>query len=71
MSKNQVIHKQKFKDPLSSTSQISSERRELDLESEVMSSRGPILTVGNLKFSFSHRSSKASDVNVGIIANFV
>ena len=35
MSKNQVVHKQKFKDLLSSTCQISSERRVLDLESEV------------------------------------
>ena len=32
--KNQVVHKQKFKDPLSSTCQISSERRVLDLDSE-------------------------------------
>ena len=33
-SKNQVVHKQKFKD-LSSTSQVSEERIVLDLESEV------------------------------------
>ena len=31
-SKNQVVHKQKFKDVLSSTSQISVRRRVLDLE---------------------------------------
>ena len=30
-SKNQVVHKQKLKDPLSSTCQASSERRVLDL----------------------------------------
>ena len=35
-SKNQVVHEQKFKDPLSSTCQVSSERRVLDLELEVM-----------------------------------
>ena len=34
-SKNQMVHEQKFKDLLSSTCQISSERRVLDLESEV------------------------------------
>ena len=34
-SKNQEVHEQKFKDPLSRTCQISPERRELDLESEV------------------------------------
>ena len=32
--KNQVIHKQKFNDSLSSTYEISSERRVLDMESE-------------------------------------
>ena len=35
-SKNQVVHEQKFKDPLSSTCQISPERRVLHLESEVL-----------------------------------
>ena len=45
-SKNQVVHEQKFKDPLSSTCQISSERRMLDLESEV--NEGAILTAGNI-----------------------
>ena len=34
-SKNEVVCKKKFKDSLSSTCQISSERRVLDLESEV------------------------------------
>ena len=33
--KNQVMHKQKFKGPISSICQISSERGGLDLESEV------------------------------------
>ena len=62
------MHEQKFKDPLSSTCQLSSERRVLDLESEVHS----IPTGSNilpLDFLFSH--SKASDANIGIIANFV
>ena len=34
-SKNQVVHIQKFKDTLSNTCLISSEKRVLDLESEV------------------------------------
>ena len=34
-SKNQVVHEQKFKDPLSSTCQTSPERIVLDLESKV------------------------------------
>ena len=34
-SKIQVVYEQKFKDPLSSTCQISLERRVLDLESDV------------------------------------
>ena len=34
-SKNQVVHKQKFKDTLSNTCLISLERRMLDLESDV------------------------------------
>ena len=38
-SKYQVTHEQKFKDLLSSTCQVSSERRVLDLEAETM--RGP------------------------------
>ena len=47
-SKNQVVHEQKFKDLLSNTCQISSERRVLDLESEVMRDLGSILTGGNI-----------------------
>ena len=43
-SKNQVVHKQKFKDLFSSTCQVSPERRVLDLESEVMGDLGSILT---------------------------
>ena len=35
LHKNQVVHEQKFTDPLSSTYQISPERKVLDLESEV------------------------------------
>ena len=42
--KNQVVHGQKFKDLLSSTCQVSVERRVLDLESEVMRGLGSIPT---------------------------
>ena len=42
---NQVVHEQRFKDPLSSTCQVSSERRVIDLESEVKDS---MLTGGNI-----------------------
>ena len=64
-SKNEVVHEPKFKDVLSSTCLISSERRVLDLESEVNQRLGSILTGGNilfLDFLFSH--SKASDANI-------
>ena len=63
-----MVHEQKFKDLLSSTCQVSVERRVLDLESEVMRGPDSIPTGGNI-FSpdfFSH--SKASDAN---IVNFV
>ena len=71
-SKYQVVHEQKFKELLSSTCQVSPERRVLDLEPEVMIGPGSILTGGNIFYwiiLFSH--SKASDDNIGIIANFV
>ena len=68
-SKYQVVYEQKFKDLLSSTRQVSVERIMLDLESEVM--RGLGSTGGNiLSLDFFSRS-KASDANIGIIANFV
>ena len=38
-SKNQVMHEQKFKHLLSSTCQISPDRRVLDLESEALEAR--------------------------------
>ena len=64
------MHEQKFKDPLSSTCQVSSERGVLDLESDVL---GSILNGGNILslyfFLFLH--SKAFDANIGIIANVV
>ena len=41
-SKYKVMHKQKFKDPLSSICQTSPERRVLDLESETMRDLGSI-----------------------------
>ena len=47
-SKNQVVHEQKFKDLLSSTCQVSPERRLLDLELEVMRGPGSIPTGGNI-----------------------
>ena len=67
-----MVHEQKFKDLLTSTCQVSLERIVLDLESEVMRGVGSIPTGGNillLDFLFSH--SKASDANIGIIANVV
>ena len=71
-SKNQVVHEQKFKDLLSSTCQISPERRVLDLESDelevwVQYSLGVTFCYWNFLFS----CSKAFDANFGIIANFV
>ena len=70
-SKCQVMHEQKFKDLLSSTCQVSVERRVLDLELEVVRDLGSIPTCGNilsLDF-FSH--SKASEASIGIIGNFI
>ena len=67
-----MVHEQKFKDLLSSTCQVSVERRVLDLESEAMRGLGSIPTGGkilSLEFLFSH--SKAFGANIGIIANFV
>ena len=70
-SKYQVVDEQKFKDLLSSTCLTISERRMLDLESEVMRDLGSFPTGGNiLSLDFFLRS-KASDANIGIIANFV
>ena len=51
-SKYQVVHEQKFKDLLSSTCQISSERGALDLESKVVRGLGSIPTGGNICLSF-------------------
>ena len=71
-SKNRVVHKQKFKDLLSSTWLTGSERRVLDLESEVMRCLGSMLTEGNifsLGFLFSH--SGACYASIDIIANVV
>ena len=66
-SKNQVVHEQKFKDLISNTCQISSERRVSHLESEVQYSLG--VTFCYWIFLFSR--SKTSDANIGITANFV
>ena len=66
---NNQVYEQKFKDPLSSTCQVSLERRVLDLELGV---RGSILTgvtFCHLNFLFSH--SKATDASTCIIANAV
>ena len=66
-----MVHKQKFKDLLSSTCQVSVERRVLNLESEAMRDLGSILTRGNiLSLHFISRS-KVSDANVYIIVNFI
>ena len=64
------MHEQKFKDLQSSKCQVSVERKVLDLESEAW---GSIFTGGyilSLDFFLFSRS-KASDANIGIIANFV
>ena len=67
-----MVHEQKFKDLLSSSCQVSPERIVLDLESEVIRGPGPIPTVGNIfHWIFLFSCSKASDVNIGIIANLV
>ena len=63
------MHKQKFEDHLSSTCQMSSEGRLLDLESEIQGFNthwGNILLV-----DFFYSYSKASGANIGIIANFI
>ena len=66
-----MVHEQKFKDLLSSKCQVSVERRVLDLESEGMRGPNSIPTGGNtLSLDFFSRS-KASDANIGIIANFI
>ena len=71
-SKNQLVHEQKFKDLLSGTCQVSPERIVLDLESEVMRGLGSIPTGGNiLLLDFLFSRCKASDTNIGIIANVV
>ena len=71
-SKHQVVHEQKFKDLLSSTCQVSPERRVLDSESEVRRGPGSIPTGGNIfSLDFLFSCCKASDTNIGIIANFV
>ena len=64
-SKHPLVHEQKFKDLLSSTCQVSVERSMLDLESEALTR----VTFCYWNYLFSH--SKASDSNIGIIANFV
>ena len=43
-----MVHELKFKDFLSSTCQVSVERRVVDLESEVMRGLGSIATGGNI-----------------------
>ena len=71
-SKNQEMHEQKFKDLLSSTCQVSSEKIALDLESEVMKYLHSIPTGGNiLLLDFLFSCCKTSDANIEIIANVV
>ena len=66
-----MVHEQKFKDLPSSTCQASVERRVLGLESEVHKRPGFYSTGSNI-FSLDFISpSKASDANIGIIANFI
>ena len=72
MSKYQVVHEQKFKDLLSSTWQVSVERRVLNLESEAMGGPGSIPTGGNIfHWVFLFSCSKASAANIGILAILV
>ena len=66
-----MVHEQKFKDLLSSTCQVSVERIVLDLELEVMRCLGSIPAGGNILSLDFISCSKASDANIGIIANFV
>ena len=67
-SKYQVVHEQKFKDLLSSTCQVSIERRVLNIESEAMRGLGSIPTGNNILsldvFLFS--SSKDENANICI-----
>ena len=65
------MHEQKFKDLLSSTCQVSVERRVLDLESDAMRGPGSIPTRGNILSLDFISHGKASDANIGIIVNFV
>ena len=66
-----MVHELKLKDLLSSTCQVSSERIMLDLESEVMRGPGSMPTGGNIfHWIILFSRSKASDANIGIIANF-
>ena len=67
-----MVHDQKFKDLLSSTCQISSERIVLDLELEVMRGPGSIPTGSNIfHWIILFSRSKASAANIGIIAILV
>ena len=66
-----MVHELKLKDLLSSTCQVSPERTALDMESKVMRDPGSIPTGGNIfHWIFLFSRSKASDANIGIIANF-
>ena len=66
------MHHLVFELSLTSKCQLSPERRMLDLESDVMSWPGSIPT-GGIFFTgfFLFSSSKLSDANISIIANFV
>ena len=63
-----MVHEQKFKDCLSSTCQVSSERIVLDLESEVMRGPGSVPTGGNIfHWIFLFLRSKVSPAYIRII----
>ena len=68
-----MVHEQKFKDLLSSTCQVSVERRVLDLESKVHERPGfyYIPTWGKILSLDFISHSKTSDANIAIIANLV
>ena len=58
-----------FNDLLSSTCQVSVERKMLDLESEAIRGLGSIPTGGNILSLDFFSCSKVSDANICIIAN--
>ena len=61
-----MVHEQKFKDLLSSTSQVSVERIVLDLESEAMRGPGSHWGVTFFHWNFLFSRSKDENATIGI-----